>query len=115
MAQLTMPSLGADMESGVLVEWMVAPGDEVRRGQVVAVVETDKGAIDVEIFQDGVIEELLVEPDTEVPVGAPLARLRTSGDEAEASEPATSPERAEATPAASESTAAETWREGRTR
>lgn len=83
MAEFKMPSLGADMESGVLVEWLVGPGDEVRRGQVVAVVETDKGAIDVEIFQDGVIEALLVEPDTEVPVGTTLARLRSDEDASE--------------------------------
>lgn len=80
MAEFKMPSLGADMESGVLIEWLVGPGDAVKRGQVVAVVETDKGAIDVEIFQDGVIEELLVEPDTEIPVGASLARLTVAGE-----------------------------------
>jgi pyruvate dehydrogenase E2 component (dihydrolipoamide acetyltransferase) len=43
-------------------------------------VETDKGAIDVEIFQDGTIEELLVQPIAKVPVGTPLARLRTEGE-----------------------------------
>jgi len=45
-----MPALGADMESGTLVEWLVKPGDRVKRGDVVAVVETQKGAIEVEIF-----------------------------------------------------------------
>ncbi len=89
MADFEMPSLGADMESGLLVEWQVAPGDKVVRGQVVAVVETDKGAIDVEIFEDGIIEELLVEPETEVPVGTVLARLRVEG-EAPAAPPAPS-------------------------
>ena len=54
--EFKMPSLGADMEHGILVEWMVKPGDAVKRGDIVAVVETDKGAIDVEIFEDGVIE-----------------------------------------------------------
>ena len=53
-----MPSLGADMDAGVLVQWMVAPGDAVRRGQVVAVIETQKGAIDVEIWRDGTILSL---------------------------------------------------------
>jgi pyruvate dehydrogenase E2 component (dihydrolipoamide acetyltransferase) len=76
MAEFKMPSLGADMESGVLVEWKVKVGDVVRRGDVVAVVETDKGAIDVEIFEDGVIEALLVPADTTVPVGTVLARLQ---------------------------------------
>lgn len=75
MADFLMPSLGADMDEGTLVEWRVKPGDAVRRGQVVAVVETAKGAIDVEIFADGEIEALLVEEGTNVPVGQPIARL----------------------------------------
>jgi pyruvate dehydrogenase E2 component (dihydrolipoamide acetyltransferase) len=75
MAEFRMPSLGADMTSGVLTEWLVQPGQRVRRGDIVAVVETDKGAIEIEIFEDAVIGELLVAPGTEVPVGATLASL----------------------------------------
>lgn len=70
-----MPSLGADMESGTLVQWLVKPGDHVNRGDVVAVVETQKGAIDVEIFQSGVVSQLLVPEGAEVPVGQVLAIL----------------------------------------
>jgi pyruvate dehydrogenase E2 component (dihydrolipoamide acetyltransferase) len=68
-----MPALGADMEAGVLLEWLVHPGDRVRRGDIVAVVDTSKAAIEVECFDGGVVERLLVEPGTRVPVGAPLA------------------------------------------
>src|SRR6516165_86744 len=68
-----MPSLGADMEAGTLVEWLKRPGDRVKRGDVVAVVETQKGAIEIDIFEDGVIERWLVDPGTTVPVGTPLA------------------------------------------
>jgi pyruvate dehydrogenase E2 component (dihydrolipoamide acetyltransferase) len=75
MAEFRMPSLGADMEAGTLVEWLKRPGDRVKRGDVVAVVETQKGAIEVDIFQDGVIERWLVEPGTTVPVGTPLALI----------------------------------------
>lgn len=70
-----MPSLGADMEEGTLVEWLVKPGDRVARGDTVAVVETQKGAIEIEIFEAGVIGALLAEPGQTLPVGAPLARL----------------------------------------
>lgn len=70
-----MPSLGADMEAGKLVEWLKQPGDPVRRGDVVAVVETQKGAIEVEIFVDGRIDELRVSPGTTVPVGTVLATV----------------------------------------
>ena len=74
-----MPSLGADMESGTLTEWRVKPGDAVKRGDVVASIETSKGIIDIEMFADGVIEALLAAPGAEVPVGAPLARYRPTG------------------------------------
>jgi pyruvate dehydrogenase E2 component (dihydrolipoamide acetyltransferase) len=80
MAEFRMPSLGPDMEAGTLVEWLVKPGDRVKRGDVVAVVETQKGAIEVEIYQSGQIEQLLVDLDTEVPVGTALARLRAEGE-----------------------------------
>ncbi|MEV7179039.1 2-oxo acid dehydrogenase subunit E2 [Kitasatospora sp. NPDC093679] len=73
MAEFTMPSLGADMTEGTLLEWLVHPGDRVDRGDIVAVVDTAKAAIEVECFETGTVEELLVEPGTVVPVGAPLA------------------------------------------
>jgi pyruvate dehydrogenase E2 component (dihydrolipoamide acetyltransferase) len=80
-SEFRMPSLGADMTSGILTEWLVQPGQAVHRGDIVAVVETDKGAIEIEIFEEAVIAELLVTPDTEVAVGAPLARLAMPGAE----------------------------------
>ena len=94
-----MPSLGADMESGTLIEWLVKPGDRVHRGDIVAVVETDKGAIEIEIFEDAIVAELLVALDTEVPVGTPLARLDKVGEHAAAApvQPAV-PARAELRP-----------------
>jgi pyruvate dehydrogenase E2 component (dihydrolipoamide acetyltransferase) len=76
MSDFVMPSLGADMESGILLEWYVKPGDAVKRGDVVAVVDTSKAEIEVEIFQDGVIDELLVPEGTRVPVGTVLATVR---------------------------------------
>ena len=75
--EFRLPALGADMDNGTLVEWHVVPGDHVKRGDVVAVVETDKGAIDVEIFLDGIVREILVSPGTRVPVGAVLAMIET--------------------------------------
>lgn len=73
MAEFVMPSLGADMESGTLYEWFVNPGDTVKRGDLMASVETDKGVIDIEVFEDGVVSELLIEPGTRVNVGAVIA------------------------------------------
>ena len=82
MVDFRMPSLGADMETGTLVEWLVKPGDQVKRGDVVAVVETQKGAIEIEIFEAGKIEQILVGLNTKVPVGTPLARIQTELEEA---------------------------------
>lgn len=98
MGVFTMPSLGADMEAGTLVEWLVKPGDKVHRGDVVAVVETQKGAIEVEVFEEGTVQRLEAEVGKELPVGAPLALIAAEGEEAP--EPATGP--AEKTPAAPE-------------
>jgi pyruvate dehydrogenase E2 component (dihydrolipoamide acetyltransferase) len=76
MIEFRMPSLGADMDEGMLVAWLVSPGDVVRRGQVIAEVETEKGIIEVECWDDGTVVELLVEPGPEpLRVGTPLARL----------------------------------------
>ena len=74
-----MPSLGTDMESGTLVEWLKKPGDPVHRGDVVAIIETEKGAIEVEIFVDGVMGQPLVPLGASVPVGTPLAVIEEKG------------------------------------
>lgn len=67
------------MQNGKVIEWRIKPGDVVHPGDVVAVVETHKGAIDVECFLDGVIDNL-VPLDTELPVGSVLANVRKPGD-----------------------------------
>ncbi|HJS90347.1 MAG TPA: biotin/lipoyl-containing protein, partial [Steroidobacteraceae bacterium] len=58
--EFRMPSLGADMESAVLTEWLKKPGERVRHGEPLATVETTKGLIDIESYDDGqVLEELV--------------------------------------------------------
>lgn len=86
MFDFTLPSLGADMDEGKLIEWKVKPGDAVRKGQVVAIVDTSKAAVDVEIWQDGVVHELLIEPGERIPVGTVLATLLEPGEKAPAKE-----------------------------
>ncbi len=80
MSDFCMPSLGADMEAGTLLEWRIQPGQSVKRGDIVAVVDTDKAAIDVEIWMEGVVEQLVIQPGTKVPVGSVLAIIRTTGE-----------------------------------
>ena len=100
MTEFRMPSLGADMDRGTVVEWRVRPGDAVHRGDIVAVVDTDKSDIDVEIFEDGVIEELLVEPGRAVPVGTVLARVGPVGAGTEAPVPGAAEPARQAAPTA---------------
>ncbi len=86
MSEFLMPSLGADMEDGTLVEQLVAPGDPVHRGDIIAAVETQKGAIEIEIFEEGFLEKWLVPIGTTVAVGTPIAVIRAS-DEPDAPQP----------------------------
>lgn len=81
MIEFKLPSLGADMDEGKLLEWKVSPGDTVKKGQVVAIVDTSKAAVDVEIWCDGVVRELLIQPGETVPVGTVLATLLAPGED----------------------------------
>ena len=82
MIEFKLPSLGADMEEGKLLEWKAKPGDKVKRGDVVAVVDTSKAAVEVEIWEDGTMREQLVKPGETVPVGTTLALLLAPGEDA---------------------------------
>ena len=97
--EIRMPALSPTMEEGTLAKWLVAEGDEVRSGDVIAEIETDKATMEVEAVDDGVVGTLLVAAGTEnVRVNAPIAILLAEGEEAGAAI-ATTPEAA----------AAETW------
>lgn len=82
MKAFKMPSLGADMEDGTLVEWFKTPGDNISRGDIVAVVETVKGAIEIECFDEGKLERIVAEPGMTVRVGEVLAYLAVEALEA---------------------------------
>jgi pyruvate dehydrogenase E2 component (dihydrolipoamide acetyltransferase) len=90
MGDFCMPSLGADMDAGTLVEWHVAQGAHVKRGDVVAVVETQKGLVEIEIWETGLLDRIVVPPGTKVPVGSVLAHVEPEGAAA-APKPAAKP------------------------
>lgn len=111
-----MPSFGADMDAARFVQWQVKPGQALKRGDVVAVVETQKGAIDVELWHDGTMARLLAQPGQEIPVGDVLAVLAGEGEDwqqlaaapvaaAVAAPPAAPPTQAQAPPASTAPTA----------
>ena len=83
MIEFKMPALGSDMDEGTLDEWLVKPGDKVTRGQVVAVVETTKAAVEVECWHEGTVHELLVPVGETVAVGTVLATMLAPGEKAQ--------------------------------
>ena len=77
---ILMPALSPTMEEGSLAKWHVKVGDNVRSGDVIAEIETDKATMEVEAVEEGVVEEILVPEGTEnVKVNAPIARLAGEG------------------------------------
>jgi pyruvate dehydrogenase E2 component (dihydrolipoyllysine-residue acetyltransferase) len=83
MIEFKMPALGADMDEGTLDEWLIKPGDKVTRGQIVAVVDTTKAAVEIECWQEGAVSEIVVPVGETVQVGTVLATLLEPGERAE--------------------------------
>lgn len=81
MFELRLPSFGADMDAAQFVQWQAEPGQTLERGAIVAVVETQKGAIDVELWQAGTLARRIAEPGQRLPVGALLAVLASPGED----------------------------------
>ena len=90
-----MPSLGADMEAGTLAEWLVKPGDKVKKGDIIAVVDTQKGLIDIEVFDDGIISELIIKENQKVPVGTVMALISSEKEPIKRKELAEMPKKPE--------------------
>jgi pyruvate dehydrogenase E2 component (dihydrolipoamide acetyltransferase) len=84
MPDVFMPRLSDTMEEGVLSQWVKHEGDQVRKGDVLAVIETDKAAMDMEAYDEGVLTRILVQEGVSVPIGTPIAVI---GEAAAASAP----------------------------
>ena len=87
--ELTMPQMGYDMQEGTVVRWLKAEGSNVELGEPVAEIETDKAVVEFESYASGVLQTILVEEGSTVPVGQPIAVV---GAEAEAPVPTPEPE-----------------------
>ena len=76
MAVITMPALSPTMTEGKLARWLVKEGDEVRSGDVIAEIETDKALMEVEALEDGAVNRIMAaEGEEAVAVGAPIAEI----------------------------------------
>lgn len=80
MIDFKLPSLGADMDEGTLLEWRVAPGQAVKKGDIIAVVDTSKAAIDIEVWEPGTVHALIAQVGQTIPVGTVMARLLAPGE-----------------------------------
>lgn len=87
MPTVRMPTLNADIETGKLVRWLRKQGEEVNEGDIIAVVDTDAGPADVLASHSGTLKQILVQENTRIPIGTPLARIYT-GDDADEDEDA---------------------------
>ena len=79
MREYRMPSLGADMEEGTVIEWTIKPGDQVHRGDIIGCIRTEKADIDIEAWEDAIVDQLLAKPGDTLPVGAVLALFQGEG------------------------------------
>jgi pyruvate dehydrogenase E2 component (dihydrolipoamide acetyltransferase) len=99
--EILMPALSPTMEEGTLAKWLVKEGDEVKSGQIIAEIETDKATMEFEAVDEGKIGKLLVaEGTTGVKVNAPIALLLEDGDAADAQPAGKAPAAAAAAPEA---------------
>ncbi|MEO1060112.1 MAG: dihydrolipoamide acetyltransferase family protein [Actinomycetota bacterium] len=96
LVDFALPSLGADMDEGTLLEWRVAVGQELARGDIVALIDTEKSEIEIETFHPGVVAELLLDVGETVPVGTVIARFSTPHPPTEATIGAPAPPEREA-------------------
>ena len=79
MADIIMPRLSDTMEEGTIARWLKQPGDQVSRGEVIAEIDTDKATMDLEAYEDGVLERILVGEGSTAPIGQAIASLAGPG------------------------------------
>ena len=89
--EILMPALSPTMENGTLSKWLVKVGDQVKSGDIIAEIETDKAIMEFEAIDDGEVTELLFEEGvTEIKVNTPIARILTDASTESSSKDANS-------------------------
>ena len=98
MAEVTMPRLSDTMEEGTIASWLKKPGDEVKKGDVIAQIETDKATMDLTAFEGGTLQEILAPEGTTVAIGKPVARIGSGAPASNVETPAPKSESAAPAP-----------------
>lgn len=104
MAEITMPRLSDTMSEGTVGRWLKKPGDQVQSGDIVAEIETDKATMELEAFESGTLQKILVEEGQTVPIGQPIAIIGDGAAPAESAPAESTPAPAAAEKAAEAST-----------
>src|SRR6266516_876654 len=100
MPKITMPRLSDTMEEGTIARWLKHPGDKVNKGDILGEIETDKATMDLESYDAGVLEQILLQEGETVPIGQPIALIGTGEGTAAAPNAAPPTASATSTPAA---------------
>jgi pyruvate dehydrogenase E2 component (dihydrolipoamide acetyltransferase) len=77
---IILPNAGFDTQRARILEWLVKPGDRIAKGDVIAVIESDKANVELESITSGVVLDVLYPADTDIPVGATIARVGEPGE-----------------------------------
>src|SRR2546427_12763272 len=103
MAEVTMPRLSDTMSEGAVGRWLKKPGDAVADGEIIAEIETDKATMELQAFESGTLQKILVPEGQTVPIGQPIAIIGDGAAPAEeaAAPPAQEQQQTEATAPAS--------------
>jgi len=81
ISEVVMPQMGADMQEGTILRWLKGEGDPVRRGEIIAEIETDKANVEIEAYESGVLRRILLPEGTTVPVGQVIAVIAAPEDD----------------------------------
>jgi pyruvate dehydrogenase E2 component (dihydrolipoamide acetyltransferase) len=103
---VSLPRLSDTMEEGVIAKWHIKPGDTVKRGQLIAEIETDKATMEFESFDAGVVLELTAAEGQTLKIGSPIAVFGKAGEDPKAGKPSAAAPTAAAAPAAAAPAAA---------
>src|SRR5579875_1377583 len=77
MPEITMPRLSDTMQEGTIARWLKKPGDKINKGDILGEIETDKATMDLEAYDAGTLEQILVQEGETVPIGQPIAIIGT--------------------------------------
>ena len=88
MSEVNMPRLSDTMEEGTIARWLKSPGDEIKKGDILAEIETDKATMDLEAYEAGTLQQILVQEGETVPIGQAVALIGIGAAAQAAAQPA---------------------------